>query len=239
MSGDSLQSALLDLNQQPRAEQLRQLQALEDRFVELGSVRGVTALKSREAINSDLLLDSLVVLPALPDSGKIIDIGTGGGVPGLVLAILRPDLSFVLTDAASKKTDFVQETVQELGLVNVEVVTGRLEDLGRKLEFREAFRVVTAKALASLNVLLELSFPLLQVGGTLLALKGPTFPQEREQADYAMSELGAQLHFVQPYSREDKELYLVGLLKSEPTSERYPRRNGVPQKKPLLSSRKP
>lgn len=209
------------------------LDALLEIFLERGSVRGVTALKSSEALLEEFLLDSLGGLGSLPDEGAVIDIGTGGGVPGLVLAIARPDLSFVLTDSASKKTKWVEELVSELSLDNVRVVTRRLELLGQDPEFREQFNAVTAKALAPLNVLCEFALPLLKVGGRLLAYKGPALPDEIAEARYALKELSGTVHRCTGYGIGQKQFSLCEILKTSPTHVRYPRRDGVPQKKPL------
>lgn len=203
------------------------------RLLEEGSRRGVTALKTEESIERDLLWDSLAGLASLPSSGRVIDIGTGGGVPGLVLAIVRPDLAFTLTDSARRKTAWVQECVELLGLPNVTVVTSRLELLGRDPQARERFDAVTAKALASLAVLVELALPLLKVGGKLIAYKGPAFDQERQQAEKALRLLRGEITQVRELELADKAYRLVEVVKRAPTGSRYPRRDGLPQKSPL------
>ena len=209
------------------ASLLEKLNLLGQRFLLDGSRRGVTALKTEEAIREEFLLDSLGGLSALLETGRVIDIGTGGGVPGLVLAIARPDLEFVLTDSASKKTSWVKE----LELKNVEVVTSRLELLGRDESFRAQFDAVTAKALAGLAVLTEFALPLLKMEGRLLAYKGPALSEEIEEARFAFQKLGAVVHRCQAYSLGEKSFVLCEVLKTGPTSELYPRRDGVPQKK--------
>jgi 16S rRNA (guanine527-N7)-methyltransferase len=215
---------------QAKAERLSRL---AQRMLEEGSRRGVTALKTADSIKNELILDSLAGLPCLPTHGQVIDIGTGGGVPGLVLAVVRPDLSFVLTDSAARKTTWVQECVQALALPNVEVRTVRLELLGRDPLARERFDAVTAKALASLAVLVELAFPLLKVGGKLIAYKGPALPEELEGARKAFRLLHAEFGGSRDYTLGDKSYRIAEILKNAPTPNRYPRRDGVPQKSPL------
>ena len=210
------------------------LENLAGQFLENGSLRGVTALKTAEAVHDELILDSLCGVSALPSSGRVIDIGTGGGVPGLVLAIVRPDLDFTLTDSASKKTKGVSEMVAMLGLENVTVETRRLELLGREEGFRESFDVVTAKALASLNVLSEFAVPLLKLGGRLVAYKGPALSDEIGEARHALYELGASVHRCHGFQVGSKQTIVCEVEKVRPTPEKYPRRDGVPQKKPLL-----
>ena len=210
------------------------LEKLAGQFLENGSTRGVTALKTAEAIQEELILDSLCGASSLPRSGRVIDIGTGGGVPGLVLATVRPDLEFTLTDSASKKTKWVEEMVALLELENVTVVTRRLELLGREEGFRESFEVVTAKALAALNVLSEFAVPLLKVGGRLVAYKGPALADEIREAGFALQELGARVHRCHGFQVGAKQTTVCEIEKVRPTAEKYPRRDGVPQKKPLL-----
>lgn len=209
------------------------LSRLGQRMLELGSLRGVTALKSVESIKNELILDSLHGVASLPTYGRVIDIGTGGGVPGLVLAVARPDLSFTLTDSASKKTTWVQECVDDLGLSNVVVLTSRLEILGRQADAREQFDAVTAKALASLSVLVELALPLLRVGGKLIAYKGPALDQEIELAGKALKLLHGRVERCRDYMLGDKSYRIAEIIKKAATGGRYPRRDGVPQKTPL------
>lgn len=209
------------------------LARLGQRMLDLGSLRGVTALKSPEAIKTELLLDSLAGVACLPREGRVIDIGTGGGIPGLVLAVARPDLRFTLTDSASRKTAWVQECVDDLGLSNVEVRTARLEVLGRDPEARERYDVVTAKALASLAVLVELAVPLLRVGGRLVAYKGPALSEEVALAKKALKLLHAEVDGYRDYALGDKAYRIAEIVKRAPTASRYPRRDGVPQKTPL------
>lgn len=214
-------------------EHARGLQKLAEHFLKNGSQRGVTALKTAEAVNQELILDSLCGVGALPLRGRVIDIGTGGGVPGLVLAVVRPDLEFVLTDSAVKKTRWVEEMVDSLGLSNVVVETRRLELLGREEGFRESFEAVTAKALAPLNVLCELGIPLLKPEGRLVAYKGPALAEEIRQAGPALRELRSLVHRCHGFQVAEKQTTICEILKTGPTPEKYPRRDGVPQKKPL------
>lgn len=224
--------------EQPQA-QAALLSRLGQRMLEFGSLRGVTALKTEQAIKDELLLDPLAGLASLPTaspgggSPEVIDIGTGGGIPGLVLAIMRPAMAFTLTDSAHRKTRWVQECVDELGLTNVTVRTSRLELLGREPDARERFDAVTAKALAPLAVLLELALPLLKVGGKLIAYKGPAYHAEIEQAGKALKLLSASIQCCREYHLGEKSYCLIEVRKTQPTRSRYPRRDGLPQKMPL------
>ena len=171
----------------------------------------------------------------IPAGARVADIGTGAGVPGIPLAIMRPGLRVVLVDSLRKRTVFLTEAVERLGLANVEVVWSRAEDLGHKPDFRERFDVVLARAVASLNVLTELCLPLVKKGGAFLALKGPRAQEELAQAQAAIALLGgggatlleAELP-IQPEVRAILQIH-----KRKPTPAKFPRKAGLPERTPL------
>ena len=171
----------------------------------------------------------------IPAGARVADIGTGAGVPGIPLAIMRPGLRVVLVDSLRKRTVFLTEAVERLELANVEVVWSRAEDLGHKPDFRERFDVVLARAVASLNVLTELCLPLVKKGGAFLALKGPRAQEELAQAQAAIALLGgggatlleAELP-IQPEVRAILQIH-----KRKPTPAKFPRKAGLPERTPL------
>lgn len=220
----------------PQAEErAAKLARLGETFLALGSARGVTALRDRDDLKREFLIDSLAAYDSLPkgEGARVIDIGTGGGIPGLVLAIVRPDLKFCLTDSTVRKTDWVRERAGELSLANVEVVASRLEILGHQAEFRGTFDAVTAKALAPLRVLIEFALPLLRIEGRLIAYKGPGVIEEIGEAQKALAELSGKVYRCLGYRLDQKDYRIVEVQKTAATTDRYPRRDGVPQKKPL------
>lgn len=173
------------------------------------------------------------VLRDLPAGSRVLDLGTGAGFPGLVLACTCPELSFTLLDATAKKCDFLRETAASLGLANVEVICGRAEELGRSA-MRESFDLVTARAVASLRELVELALPLLKQGGVLLAMKGANWAEEVESAIHALAELRGEVRERREYnlSARDRRCLLL-IEKLGPTPDKYPRRPGMPHKRPL------
>lgn len=138
-------------------------------------VYNLTALKSDEEVARLYLLDSLTALPFL-QGPNVLDVGTGGGTPGIPLALARPDLSFVLLDSSAKKTRFVRQAVIELGLANVRVETGRVECFS----FPQGFATIVSRAFASLEDFVMLTRPLLGEGGVWLAMKGQVSSAEGE-----------------------------------------------------------
>ena len=195
----------------------------------------LTRVVEPEAVARLHLLDSVAALPLVDAANPVraLDIGTGGGVPGLVLAVARPDVAWTLVDSVRKKADAVAEMIGEMGLANAVTRAERAEALGRGPE-REAFDLVIARACAALPVLAEYALPLLRVGGTLLAWKGPLAAPEANSGAAAAAELGGGQPTVVPagISALGDHRFVV-VRKERPTPERFPRRSGEPARRPL------
>lgn len=200
---------------------------------------GLTALREPEAIQRRHFLESLAVAVALaklaiqPD--RAIDIGSGGGFPGLPLKIVRPEVRLTLLEATGRKAAFLAELVQRLGLAQVEVATGRAEALAHDPAHRQAYDLALARAVAPLPVLVELALPFLRLGGYLAAPKGSRAPQEAEEAAKALAVCGGHLERIEPLAAPGARVAptLVLVRKVSPTPEGYPRRPGIPFKRPL------
>jgi len=179
-----------------------------------------------------LIDDALVLLDHLGDAKRLVDVGSGGGLPGLPLKIARPELAVTLVEADSGKAAFLVQACARLGLVDVEVVARRAEEVGHDARYRESFDVAVARALAPLPVLVELCLPLVRVGGNLLAQK--TDKEEVPAAQRAIELLGGALQSVSPAPSTARATgTIVVIAKVGPTPSRYPRRSGVPARKPL------
>jgi 16S rRNA (guanine527-N7)-methyltransferase len=180
----------------------------------------------------ELIADSLVLLNHLGEAEKVVDVGSGGGLPGLVLKIARPGLSMTLIEADQAKAAFLVRACAELGLRDVEVVARRAEDVGREALYRESFDVAVARALAPMPVLAELCLPLVRVGGRLLAQK--TEGEDPEASRHAIDVLGGALNSVVSAPSAARGAGTVVIVdKVRPTPPAYPRRPGVPARKPL------
>lgn len=184
-------------------------------------------------------LDSLACLLGMQNYGqnsfdfKLIDIGSGAGFPGLVLKIARPQLKLTLLEATGKKCEFLNHLAQTLNLSDVEVIWGRAETFGRNPDYREKFFLATCRALANLASASELCLPFLEVGGIFIAQKGKELEEEIKQAGNSLKILGGNLEKTLPYAVKDRAFNLVVIKKIFPTPPKYPRRDGLPQKKPL------
>jgi 16S rRNA (guanine527-N7)-methyltransferase len=217
-----------------------QISLLEDYQMELqlwNERFNLTAIHEPEKIHTKHFLDSFSTLLVMKETSlkRIIDIGTGAGFPGIPLKILFPETEMVLVDSVGKKTDFCQHIVDHLDLKGVEVIHDRVERLARLDTFREKFDWAVARAVANLSTLSEYMLPFVRVGGAMLAMKGDQGPFEAQQAQQAVSVLGGELQQVKrvtlPGVTEDRFLITIG--KNAITPEKFPRRVGVPSKRPL------
>ncbi len=196
----------------------------------------LTRVVEPDAVARLHLLDSLAALPFLDQLAprRALDLGTGGGVPGLVLALARPDVAWTLVDSVRKKADAVAGFVDALELTNISVIADRAETLGRDASHRETYDLVAARACASLPVLVEYALPLLAVNGQLLAWKGRIGDEELSAGTLAAQRLGGttpSVHAVGHAALGDHRLVVVP--KERPTPDAYPRRPGEPSRRPL------
>ncbi len=199
----------------------------------------LTSIADWERAQAVHYLDSLSVLavvpPALLRSGRLADVGSGAGLPGLALRIAVPSLRVTLVEATGKKADFLRGLPEALGLCGIEVRSCRAETLGRDPEAREAFDFVTARGVAKMNTLAELTLPLCRIGGVVVAHKGAGAEADAVEAETAIRTLGGALREIRwvDVPGLDRRHALVVLDKVAPTPHRYPRRPGIPGKRPL------
>jgi 16S rRNA (guanine527-N7)-methyltransferase len=197
----------------------------------------LTAITDPESIEMRHFLDSLsVVLAGLVLSGqRVIDVGTGAGFPGLPLRLVYPAIDLTLMEATTKKTKFLEHIAALLNLNNVHILNARAEEAGQEVAHREKFDVVLARAVAQLPVLGEYMLPLCKVGGRCIALKGETAAAETQRAENALRILGGQLEKIIPVElpKVVETHYLVVIQKTAATPPQYPRRAGIPAKRPL------
>ncbi|NMB34496.1 MAG: 16S rRNA (guanine(527)-N(7))-methyltransferase RsmG, partial [Clostridium sp.] len=181
-------------------------------------------------------IDSISIAPIIKKSGvKIIDVGTGAGFPGIPIKIVYPDREIKLLDSLKKRLVFLNEIINNLGLVDISTVHCRAEDAGKREGLREMFDVSTARAVAALPVLLEYCLPLTKVGGYFIAMKGSN-PTEVEDSKRALDILGAKIEdikeFVLPFSDYKRNVVIIRKFRQTPT--KYPRKSGKPSKDPLM-----
>ncbi len=206
----------------------------------------LTALRDESALIAKFHLDALALIPVIaryaglaPNAlcaqpWRAADVGSGGGAPAIPLAIAWPELRYTLIESIAKKARFLAETVESLALP-LTVVNARAEDAGRASAQRQRYDLVTARAVAALPVLVELTLPLACVGGLIVLPKGPKAQEEADAASRAIQLLGGELAGVERVMIPGVEAtrMVVVIRKTAPTPEAYPRRAGMPGRKPL------
>lgn len=219
------------------ASQVSAMERYERELMEWNSRFNLTAVRDTNGVQVKHFLDSLTCILALRDSplNKVIDVGTGAGFPGLPLKIACPSMQLTLVESVGKKADFCRHVVKMLALDGVEVVQERIEALGQMGAYREQYDWAVARAVAAMPVLAEFLLPLAHVGGHVLAMKGESGPAEAQTAERAMRLLGGHLRQLMPVHLPGvaEERYLVVVDKVAATPGIYPRRVGVPAKRPL------
>lgn len=217
---------------------LQQLARYLDLLLEANEKVNLTAVREREEAWRRLIVDSLTVLPdlaAFQAWARVVDIGTGGGLPGIPVAIARPELQVTLLEATGKKVRLLEGFIGSLGLKNCRALQGRAEALGQRPEHRAQYDAAVSRAVGAMSAVLEYSLPLVKVGGGVLAMKGPRVEQELEEATEALDELGAgELQVAEAYPPSfENELVVVQVVKDRPTPGAYPRNAGRMRQRPL------
>ena len=217
---------------------------MEERFdkytkllIEYNSKVNLTAILEPDEINLKHYLDS--VLPVLSgyfkDGQKVIDVGCGAGFPSVPLKIYMPELEFTLLDSLNKRINFLNILIEELGLAGITTIHSRAEDGGHNEDLREQYDICVARAVASLNVLMEYCTPFVKKGGYFIALKGKDGDNELANSKKAMEILGVELvdkfEYILPDTDNERKIYVFKKVLNTP--KKYPRQAGKPTKNPL------
>lgn len=234
---ETLLEGVVDLNIELDLEQREKFKKYKELLQEWNNKINITAITDEKEVDIKHFLDSLT--PQITDlfygNKKIIDIGTGGGFPGLPLKIINPDLQVTLLDSLNKRILFLDEVIKLLDLKRVTAIHGRAEELGRTPEFREKYDICISRAVASLDTLTEYCIPFVSVGGHFIAMKGPDVEEELKESKKAIKTLGGRIKEVKkirlPKSDILHSLIIIEKIKNTPT--KYPRGGGKPKKNPL------
>ena len=221
-------------------EQVRQFEEYCREMLEWNQRVNLTAITGYEEIQIRHFLDSLTIFSVFDTSRpyenlKLLDVGAGAGLPGIPLKIALPEIKLTLIESTGKKTEFLNYVVSELGLKDVKVITGRAEELAHNPDYRASFDIVISRAVASLTVLAELTLPFCPTGGTVIAPKKGDVRKEIEEALKAIDILGGSLREVRLVELDEliDDRYLIIIDKVSPTPNKYPRRPGIPEKRPI------
>ncbi|HEY8362872.1 MAG TPA: 16S rRNA (guanine(527)-N(7))-methyltransferase RsmG [Tissierellaceae bacterium] len=234
---DTLLKGLRDLDITLNQEQISKFIKYKSLLIEWNERINITAITDEDEIDIKHFLDSLtpVTTKLFEGNVKVIDIGTGGGFPGIPLKIYNEKLNVTLLDSLNKRIVFLNEVIKSLGFNDIEAVHGRAEELGRKVEFREQYDISISRAVATLNTLSEYCIPFVKVGGYFISMKGPDVEEELKDAKRGIEILGGKVVEVKslrlPQSDIIHTLIIVEKIKETPT--KYPRAGGKPKKNPL------
>ncbi len=236
---DDILDALFDLTGRTLTPgQVQAFGIFENELCEWNQKINLTAIRDRKEIRVKHFLDSITCLPMLGDISdmKLIDIGTGAGFPGIPIKICEPAVKVALTDSVGKKLDFCRHIIENLYLEGITTIQARAEDLGQSPEHREKYDRATARAVASMPVLVEFLLPLLKIGGMAVIQKGENGPVETQEAKRAIKILGGELERIIPVNLPGiaETRFLITIRKIASTPKGYPRRAGIPTGKPIL-----
>jgi len=211
-----------------------------DLLIEWNQKINLTSLKTPQEIIIKHFLDSLTCIKVIDlysniDKNSIIDIGTGAGFPGIPIKIVCPSIELFLLEARKKKSIFLEKLIKELNLRRVRILEGRAEAFGRCQKHREKYDITISRAVAPLNILSEYCLPLTRIGGLFIAQKGRSYKGELKKGIKAIQFLGGELIKVEkiqiPFISQDRYLLVINKKKNTPLE--YPRKEGLPQKRPL------
>ena len=216
---------------------LEKFENFRQTLLETNKYLNLTSITDEEEVNYKHFLDSLLPLQKIEfkENSKVIDIGTGGGFPGLPMKFYRDDLDITLLDSLNKRIKFLKDTIYKMELSKIEAIHGRAEELGRQKEYRETYDYAISRAVSRLNTLVEYSLPFVKVGGYFISMKGPGGREEAEEAKNAIKLLGGESTDIIEYQLdyEDSDRTLIVIKKISPTAKKYPRGGGKPKNKPL------
>lgn len=215
-------------------EQIEQFDKFYELLIEKNKVMNLTGITEYEEVLEKHFLDSIAIYKNYKINGKIIDIGTGAGFPGIPLKIVFPEMEFVLLDSLNKRIKFLNEVIDELGLKKISTIHGRAEDFAVKVEYREEFDYCVSRAVANLSSLSEYCLPFVKVGGSFISYKSGEIDVELKESEKAVNTLGGKIIEVDKFDLPSSgSRSFVKIDKINKTSKKYPRKAGLPTKEPI------
>lgn len=233
---DELQAAAEKFNVELNDTQLKQFDTFYRLVVEWNEKINLTTITEPSDFAVKHIIDSISIWndEKFADVESVIDVGTGAGFPGIPLKIYRPDIKVTLLDSLAKRINFLKAAVEKLGLEDVSFIHSRAEDAAHNSALRENFDLAVSRAVAKLNILAEYCMPFVKLGGYFAALKGSNLSEELQDATKAVKILGGvDLECFKIKLPNDNERNLIYIKKASKTADKYPRKAGTPERKPL------
>ncbi len=193
----------------------------------------VTAIIEPKEFIVKHFVDSITINEIINNEGKLLDVGTGAGFPGIPIKLLNNKLSVTLIDSVNKKLNVIRDVTKDMNIDNLEIIHSRAEDLARDNNYREKYDYVTTRAVSNLSTILEYMVPFLKVNGIAICMKGPNYKEEIDDSTNTFKVLGIRLKEVKKYVFEGQERNVLIIEKIKKTDEKYPRGGGKPLKEPL------
>ena len=214
---------------------LEQFCNYKELVIEWNEKINLTAITERNDVFTKHFLDSILSVDIIKEGASVVDVGTGAGFPGIPVKILNKDNQVVLFDSLNKRLKVLEDIIEKIGLSNIETLHGRAEETFKNKNHREKYDIATSRAVAPLNVLVELMIPAVKVGGICICMKGNNAESEIEEAKKAIKELGGEIIKVEKLvlPQLNLERNIITIKKLKETSNKYPRKPGTPQKEPI------
>lgn len=217
------------------APQLNAFETYYDMLIERNKVMNLTAITEFDEVMDKHFLDSVYLFRSieLKADYKLIDIGTGAGFPGIPLKIVFPELKITLLDSLNKRVGFLNDVINELNLNDIEAIHGRAEDIARDKAYRASYDIAVSRAVANLSTLSEYCLPFVKIGGKFVSYKSGDCADEVDNAKAAIHLLGGKINKIDEFSYSNNSRSFIVIDKVMNTSNKYPRKAGLPSKKPL------
>lgn len=215
--------------------QLNAFETYYDMLIDRNKVMNLTAITEFDEVMDKHFLDSVYLFRSikLEADYKLIDIGTGAGFPGIPLKIVFPELKITLLDSLNKRVGFLNDLIEELNLNNIEAIHGRAEDIARDKAYRASYDIAVSRAVANLSTLSEYCLPFVKIGGKFVSYKSGDCADEVDNAKAAIHLLGGKINKIDEFSYSNNSRSFIVIDKVMNTSNKYPRKAGLPSKKPL------
>lgn len=215
--------------------QLNAFETYYDMLIDRNKVMNLTAITEFDEVMDKHFLDSVYLFRSieLKEDYKLIDIGTGAGFPGIPLKIVFPELKITLLDSLNKRVGFLNDVIDELNLNDIEAIHGRAEDIARDKTYRASYDIAVSRAVANLSTLSEYCLPFVKIGGKFVSYKSGDCADEVDNAKAAIHLLGGKINKIDEFSYSNNSRSFIVIDKVMNTSNEYPRKAGLPSKKPL------